>query len=388
MASITLQPLINSITGISIKTNLPSIIGPVFFSIIIAYLLILLAAKLNIASLLTLIITTTAFSVHNINSNSDISDIPNYLKLILPFIIFLYIKNAKITINQFNKIRDFIQLSILIYAILVIISFLLRYQIQEGKGYFGLIYAGNDLIALFILFASMAYWNKFNYTKSLLVVLIAHILTLSKTILVYPLVFAAGQLPKSLVRSIGALILALGISYLFFERYLYIYISNFIPNLSTAFDLINQDFDDLARIVSFGRTSFLEDALIFINSDSFNWLFGVGANGAEKALFGKVGIEMDFYDALLMYGILGVAYLIIFYYSLPLLCKNINPLSKIIFLLAIAYSFLGGHFYNNPMVGFYYGLFMGLAYNRNLNQSTTTKQSIKLVLNKSNTLEK
>ncbi|MBT84238.1 MAG: hypothetical protein CMN89_07110 [Sutterellaceae bacterium] len=370
LASIILQPLVNSITGISIKTNLPSIIGPAFFSIIFIYLLILLATKLNIASLFTLTITTSLYFVHSMNGNSDASDIPNYIKLILPAIIFIYIKNTKITKPQFEKIKTYIEASILIYAVLVIISFLLSYQIQEGKGYFGLIYAGNDLIALFILFASMAYWDRFNYKKSFFIVLVAHILTLSKTILVYPLVFAAGQLQRSVARSVFSLTLAITIIYFFFEKYLYIYISNFIPNLSSAFDLLDQDFDDLAKIVTFGRTSYLEDALSFINSGSFNWLFGVGANGAESALFGKVGIEMDFYDALLMYGIFGVFYLTLFYYSLPLLCRNINPLSKIIFLLAITYSFFGGHFYNNPMVGFYYGLFIGLAYNRSLNFNT------------------
>lgn len=386
--SIALQPLVNSITGLSIKSDIPSIAGPVFYSSIIVYLLILLVAKLNIASVLTLTATSLTFLAHYINNNSEITDAPNYLKLILPVIIFLYIKNTKINKIQFENIKQSIKYSVLIYALLVIASFLFNYQIQEGKGYYGLIYAGNDLIALFILFAAMAYWNKFNFTKSLLVVLVAHTLTLSKTILVYPFVLAAGQFRKSLVRSLLATTLALGISYLFLKEYLFKYILNFIPNLNSIFDLLNHDIDNLAKIVSFGRTSYLEDGIKFISSDSFNWIFGVGSVGAEKALFGKVGIEMDFFDALLMYGSIGVIYLVIFYYSLPLLCKNINLLSKIIFGFAIIYSFFGGHFYNNPMVGFYYGLFIGLAYNRHLSSFIAKKHKINVDSNAPVTPEK
>ena len=119
------------------------------------------------------------------------------------------------------------------------------------------------------------------------------------------------------------------------------------------------------RIITFGRSKFLTSAY---EHGAFQWpniLFGSGIRGMELLLPNKIGIEMDLFDSISGFGFLGLAILIGFYY-LPLLVSLIGARAKVAFVLVILYSAVGGHFFNNPLVGSYYGIYLGLISNRTM----------------------
>jgi len=117
-------------------------------------------------------------------------------------------------------------------------------------------------------------------------------------------------------------------------------------------------------VITYGRFDVIESA--FRNQDRglLDVVLGVGQLRSTNAMNGRVGIEMDILDSLNIYGILGLIFLVSFYY-LPMFKIKTKVTDKIMFSIVIIYSAFGGHFYNNPLVGTIYGIMLGLIENEN-----------------------
>lgn len=362
--SILLQPIINSITGLSIRYAMPSVVGPLFYLLTFTVFFYKSFLYRPIAAIIILLLLIILFLIHLISGASSLTDAENYLKVIYPYYVFLAVSRIKFDLTEWKKIILAIKASIYFYAALVVASFLASYQIQEGKGYFGFIYAGNDLIALFLLgFAILYYFQTIGFKTRSWQLFFAYLLTLSKSIVFVLLATSAIAFRKQSIRTIlfsVPLLIVGGLSfYLIFSR---IFSSFFVDANGVADILYVYDVNFVLRVLTFGRSDYLTMALDNGAFEDFKWIMGNGINGAFNLTFGKGGVEMDIFDAVMYYGILGGAWALLFYY-LPVLRSNINIGAKIFFVTLILYSILGGHFYNNPLVGFYYGLWLGIIKN-------------------------
>lgn len=364
MFAVLLQPIINSITGLSIKYAMPSVVGPIFY--LITFILFFYKSFLYrpIAAITIFLLLTILLTTHLISGASSLSDAENYIKVIYPYYVFLAVSRFKFDFEGWEKIVVAIKTSIYIYAALVVLSFLVGYQIQEGKGYFGFIYAGNDLVALFLLsFAIFYYFRTIGFKTNSWQLFVSYFLTLSKSI-AFVLLAATATIfrkQKSRIMLLAAPLLIIG-SFAFYLIFSRIFTSFFADANSIADILQVYDVDFVLRVLTFGRSEYLTMAIDNGAFEESKWILGNGINGAFKLTFGKGGVEMDVFDATMYYGFLGGAWVLLFYY-LPALRSNIDIGAKIFFLALILYSILGGHFYNNPLVGFYYGLWLGMIKN-------------------------
>jgi len=367
-----MQPFINSLTGLSIRYDFPSVIGPLFyFAYIFFFLTYLIITRRSTSSvvLVVFIIMYTLFMT--VTGRVDESNISYIFKLLLPLILYLFVKNIRLDNVEYKRIINYLIYSVLIYALSAIISFLLGYHIQPGKGYYGLIYAGNDMIVLFILTLFQLSIMRRETLISEVVILIGYLLTLSKSIfLVFiayliKFVYISKTKPVFFIRS-GVSVLLISLSFPFLISYFKNKAETYMLEFNSLSTFLSLDFSQISSFLTFGRSNYLEQTFIGYQRDGLDYIFGLGLNNAANLLKGKVGIEMDFFDALNVYGILGVLYLVSFYY-LPMFRFKFKFTSNLIFSMLLLYSFFGGHFYNNPLVGVYYGILLGLLEHNNKN---------------------
>lgn len=370
IAFIAFQPILNSITGYSIRYGWPSIVGPFFYFLFFVFTIIYLVLKKRSTTVVISISILVIYAMIMVfTGRVDQTNGTYLIKLSMPFILYLFVKNIKFNEAEYQKIIDHIIISVGLYAFFVILSYFLNYKIQEGKGYYGLIYAGNDMIALFILTLFFLSILKRKTIKSEILILVGFLLTLSKSfflvILVYLFKFISrsksiyGMILKSLF-SIAALV---G-SFTYLIDSTVARLGRYLPNFYSASDLLLLDSHELVGVLTFGRTKYLEAAFITFKRSFFDFVFGLGLSKSSYILDGKVGIEMDFFDALNAYGFIGVVYLVFFFY-VPIFRYDFKFASILLFLMLLFYSFFGGHFYNNPLVGVYYGIILGLLGNVN-----------------------
>lgn len=366
--AILLQPLINTITGLGIRYQLAMVVGPLFYFLLTIYFLGLSLRQGKVSSLLVISSAFFIYAFHVAEGMSELGDFSSYLKVVFPFFVFSYFKNAVFDRAGWIALIKNIERSIIVYCALVIFSFVVGYQIQEGKGYFGFIYAGNELIALFILMIAFSFYvRSMGFRFGQFFIVIAHLLTLSKSVLVIFPVLAVSSMLRNGWRGYFVGILLVGAAYILFLVYLLPSLSVFFSSASGVADVLElYELDFVLRIITFGRSDYLYLAIDNGAFDSGRWLIGNGVLGAEDFTFGKGGIEMDFFDAINYYGIIGAMFLLLFYYIPVFAATSANKITKLSFFVLVSYSFFGGHFFNNPLVGFYYGVFLGLLFNKSL----------------------
>lgn len=363
---IILQPFINSMTGIAIKYNFSSFLGPLFYMIILFISTLYLITKKEIRILLIGIFILGYFILMYSTNRIELNNISDILKIFLPYIIYLSVKKLDLNQLKLKLIINQISKSIIIYSILILLSFLFSYQIQEGKGFFGFIYAGNDLILLLIFGLFFYSILLKNTSKNFVVVFLSYLLTGSKSIILVliPIFFKILNNIKIFSKIIVIIIFVILTFYYvipLFSIKLFIYFKD-INNLATIFH--EYELSYIFQVFSFGRTHHLINFYENMDKSFLDYIIGSGQIGAMINTDGKIGIEMDFFDAFNIYGIVGIIILISFYY-IPIFFIKISNLSKIIFLIIVFYSIFGGHFFNNPLIGFYYGLLLGILKNKN-----------------------
>lgn len=362
---ILLQPIVNSITGMSFVFHYPSIVGPLFYMMILVFSIVFLLYIKNNSIVLTMLLFNIYFLFMFYTNRVGIGGYFDILKVILPFIIFLYAKNLNLTNKKLLLIIQKVQKSFLIYSFLIIFSFFISFRIQPNlMGYFGFIHAGNSLILL-LMFSLFFYsiLNKKNITSKIFI-FFSYLLTLSKSIIVFGLVYLSNFINRRNIVLVVILLLAL-LNFLIiplFDKKIFCYFSD----ANSVLDIYsNYKIEYILNIFTFGRSKFMFDIFSSDLKNFLDYIVGSGTIGAYIITNGKIGAEMDPIDAYNIYGIVGLSFLVLFYY-IPVYRLAIPFKSKLIFTIIVIYSIIGGHFYNNPLVGFYYGLILGLLQNKNL----------------------
>lgn len=363
---IFLQPFVNSITGLMIKYGMVSIFGPLFYITFFIFVALYSLNKYLVNSILLLIASILYFIIMVYFNKMSIMHIGDFLKLVLPVFIFLVIKNLYFSPLQFKQLGQVIVFSISIYCLFVVFSFLISFKMFEGKGYYGFIYSLNDFILLLMFSAFIFKLFSINYKKNILLVS-AFILSQSKALLVF-IPFYAYQFMKKLnfYRKIFLfVILVIVLPFIIvkaLENSMLIYFSEM-----TIIDIIDESNRDyVLSALTGGRTIYLDKIInyyLYGDLDVFDYIFGLGQIGSSSILDGKVGVEMDIIDGFVNYGIVGLGVVICFYYF-PVFLSGVSNYLKILFSIIIAYSMFGGHFINNPLVGSYYGIILGLLFNK------------------------
>jgi len=362
---IILQPMVNSITGISFVFHYPSIIGPLFYITILFFSIIYLLSIKNLNIVITLLLFNLYFLLLYYTNRVGIAGYFDILKVILPFIVYLYAKNLNLRNKKLLLIINTIKKSFLFYSFFILLSFLISFHIQpQLMGYFGFIHAGNDLILL--LMFSLFFYSilKKKDIRSNLFIFISYLLTLSKSIIIFGLVYLSSFVNKKniFLVIISLLLLLYFIIIPLFDQKIFSYFSD----ANSVLDIYsNYKLEYILKIFSFGRSKFMFDIFSTDLKSFIDYIIGSGTIGAYIITNGKIGAEMDPVDAYNIYGLVGLSFLILFYY-IPIYRLNIPFKSKLLFTVIVIYSIIGGHFYNNPLVGFYYGLILGLLQNKNL----------------------
>ena len=368
------QPVVSSMTGLGIKYGLPINIGPLFY----AFLMLLVIIDMPRRSLRLFVPVLGLFVLHFflqlIINDTVWGDVESYIKILLGFFLFSYFRGADISVSGFNKIVKGVSWAFYIYAILTIISFAVGYQIKPGRGYYGFVYAANELM-LVLLFAVVVFLFLFQYGYrfNFIYIFSAYFLTMSKSAFIILPAFASIVYRKHFFLLVVMLFVSVVAGFYVADFYWDNYFSKYLQDLE--FSLVQLRLDsELMRQITYGRVVYFLDALDGGAFSVENLLLGNGVQGAMSVVFGKDGLEMDFFDALNAYGVLGVSYLVLFFY-LPVFRNDYVGLStKIAFSFIILYSFFAGHFYASPMVGFFYGIFLGLISNRSLMSELRKKQ--------------
>jgi len=362
---ILLQPIVNSITGMSFVFHYPSIVGPLFYMMILLFSIVYLLYIKNFNIVVTMLLFNIYFLFLFFTNRVGIGGYFDILKVILPFIVFLYAKNLNLTNWKLLLIIKKIKKSFMVYSFLIILSFLISFHIQPDlMGYFGFIHAGNDLILL--LMFSLFFYSilKKKSITSEIFIFSSYLLTLSKSIFIFGLVYLGSFVNKKNILLIVVLLLLLLHSVIIplFDKKIFSYFSdaNNILDIYSEYKL-----KYILNIFTFGRSHFMFDIFSSDLKTFLDYIVGSGTIGAYIITNGKIGAEMDPVDAYNIYGIVGLFFLILFYY-IPIYRLNIPLKSKLLFTVIVIYSIIGGHFYNNPLIGFYYGLILGLLQNKNL----------------------
>lgn len=356
---ILLQPIVNNINGLSIDFLGVSIIGPFFYSFYFVFFFLWTIKKME--SFIFSIVFAFYFILMMILGLLRFSDISDLMKLIQPFFIFVFIKHEYS--NKWKELKKLtlpISISLLIYVGFILLSFLIGYQKLPGH-YTGFVFAGNDLIVSLIIgvlfYETIGKSLKFHYAS----LAVGVVLTFSKGLfLLFPVYFF--KYMKFSIRSILLVLPIVLMAGFYFLRGLFNMVFGvFFEKASSISDVFSvYSFDYVANIFTFGRYQFV---LTNLALDKKNWYEFILGSGIEKVVLmasGKVGTEMDFFDAFNNYGVVGLVFLFLFYYIPVFRLKSLSRISKLFFVVVVVYSLIGGHFYNNPMSGTFYAVILGI----------------------------
>jgi hypothetical protein len=366
------SPIINNINGLSIKYYNISILGPFFYSIFMAFFIIFALfssrKRTNFFGVCTAILLL--FFIQYTLGFTQLDEFQYYIKFFLPFLIYLSLKYVPFSQSDLFKLDLWWRRSILLYSIFILISFCIGFQYWEGKGYYGFIYALNDL-TLVLLLGFYPIMNRNTFTGKAIYIS-SVLLTFSKAIIFFiPLlilhyfryIHEAVRNRKNLFMkflSVGLLLLVL----LFFAQYFCSYLTDLLgtyyKNSPAKFiETFQKDPDSVYAFLTFGRSRYLQIMMDKLDQKSLlEVLIGSGISGAAKFTGGKDGIEMDPFDVFNIFGILGLVLITFFYYTKLFLYKKTTRIFKLTYAMCMLYSIFGGHLVMNPMSNSFYAIYL------------------------------
>ena len=234
---------------------------------------------------------------------------------------------------------------------------------SNGVGFTGFFFAPNEIsFVVLIIFSHLLYEVKVYRPKYLMIIfilfLIMSILLAMKVVilgvfLISLFIFFSG---KFAMKKIGLVMFAS----LFVVFLLFKYSVLFESFINMIVHRYNSS-DSLINFVLSGRDNFLiEELNYFLNSSAIFLLFGLGIS---------VTVEMDFFDVLFNYGLIGfiIIYLFFAYVALSFRKKQNNSDSRFLLLvniLIIITSLFVGHFVFSAMGGFFFAYFNAVQRNR------------------------
>ena len=247
-------------------------------------------------------------------------------------------------------------LSVIILNIIFSLVGIGYFAYSQGIGYTGFFFAPNELSFLVLIFFSH-YLYEINLRKSkyfiplfILLLIISTMLAMKVAImgvfLVGWFVFFSGKL--TLKKMIFASVVLLFVIFLL-SKYFYL-LEAFINMLKYRYN----SSDNMINFFLSNRDKFLiEEICLYLNSSAIALLFG---------LSGTMTVEMDFFDVLFNYGLIGFIIIYLFYIYVVITSrknktKRDGRFSLFVNLLVILTSLFVGHFVFSAMGGFFFAYF-------------------------------
>src|SRR5690554_5766275 len=391
--------LIDTLTGIMLRKDLPSIGQPVRF--IIFYLIMYRVITLSFKNFIPLFIYYISFVsivfIHffsNQNLEWFIIDLAIVHKFLIIVSIWIYVhlllQKCMITKRRLMFVFWFNLLVLSINLIFGIIGFG-YYQYAGGIGSVGFFFAGNEvsgaMICIFFPILLSAYFNmsRKKYLIVSLLVLFLALIKVTKVAIVGTVVLVFMIPMINMWRRYSFLSLK-------FIKYILLGISLFLGILIFGYKAIDKigllgrieyayytlHSGNILSVILSGRDLFLVDSLkAFLNDYSLiELLFGCGKNGSMVMMSqysgeGKV-VEIDFFDFLFQFGFVGLSLLLIIVFSMlrnsyKAYKKTLSSFPLSLFfvnLLLLSISLGAGHIYNSAMAGIFIGILNGMAYMR------------------------
>lgn len=361
---IVLQPILDMLITI---TDLPiSLIvrGLFFLYVILSIIKNKTSLKISIF-IIFLMIFYLSYSYMYLNYGLITSISSTFKLFFLPFTL-IYLNNQK----QNKNINKALFISLIIYLSIYLLSYIFNigyntYLEEEGKsGYRGLFTSINELSAILVIL----YYYTYRYVNNILKVILTLILLII-SYLAGTKVLLGGILLVLFINNIVKLInhfksknkktkIVLSITYISIFMLLVLLFTktttyqNMI--VQANFFKVNNilSMDGINRVIFNNRLTFLnENHLYFIKQSIINILFGIGYNNPLKL------VEIDFFDILYRYGIIGISIIIFIFINIFRKTKisKINLLSIIILILI---SLTSGHVLISPAVSIYFGIIM------------------------------
>ncbi|MBS5950624.1 MAG: O-antigen ligase family protein [Clostridium sp.] len=388
---LSLTLIIDAITGVMINTFgiERSVLGILFRGFLIAYFALYLIIKNNKNRYLFLIIciyvcANILISYYNnhYTIKGIIFDVIEIAKIaLMPTIVLGLISMWRDRLITYKGLKRVIDISINLLLIIYIVGlvFGLGGQIYSGAGYKSVFNANNSfnivVIVLFIFQMENTFKSKkkLDILKGLMLILILLFLGSKASIMFIPFYFILKIIiefrnfnKKSLLKWIGiALGLALILFIIFNEKI------NAIINHQLYF--LNKESQSIITFILSGRDKFLSVGFDgFMNNLSMLSLFlGIGSYFNQYLISIALGyptiknIEMDFFDILFSYGVIGV--LLTFGIVIYIVVKNIKKIIKnrltaelIAVSAMILFSFLAGHVFPDAMSATYLAIIVAM----------------------------
>lgn len=371
---VLLQPIIDLLTGISIKFDIffsSGIIIRVLFMLFTLYYLIFVSKSLYRKKSIFILLSIFAYIIIFSIIHLSYFEFSNLIRTFYFPIMFISIFN----ISDENKILDnkYLLISLFIYVSIIFIADITNtafnsYEIAK-TGHVGWFNSANEIgaiigILLPILFESI--YKRFNIAKILLlfltifvtfkvgtrIPLISIFICLVVYYIKYMIFFFKNNYKKTFILGIFTLIIATSFTFILIPK-TPIYKNIIIHTNYLKIDSVDDIFRDAKTIDHFifsERLSFLNNTnKLYANSNIIQKLVGIGYKSNEKM------IEMDMFDIFYRHGIIGF---IIYFGSIASLIitnknKKFNINYLLPFLLTLFISFFAGHVFIAPAVSIF-----------------------------------
>lgn len=370
---IFLQPIIDAITCIQIKSNMDFITFSIIFRglFFLSILYYIVKRKIDLKHTLYFLIYFILSIIYIIllTNNNISTEISNIFQIFyLPFLIIFFNNYSNKKIND-----DFILKIYFIYLNLIIIPYFLKigYSVsefyKEKIGYLGLFYGGNEISAILIgllpVSLKAVIKNKKIIVKLLFFIelIMCSILIGTKTLMLGVIIIflyffikylknnfnSFSKVKKSIIIIVPIILISLII--------ILLPKTPMFKNIITAAKFFKVDSDNifsmygLNKIVFSGRLGFLKHINnIYINSNIISIFLGLGKTTLKNA---KI-IEIDILDIFYSIGIIGFSIWIIFM-LIGMKKVNLTGVYKFTFIFLMIISFFAGHILTSTNVSIF-----------------------------------
>jgi len=364
-----ISPIIDCLTGVQERLNIPFSIGVIVRGVIMALAIIYLFKnnknRLNIYLFLIYLIIELIYTYSYLRT-SIFTEFKNVIVIFyLPIMILFFsmYKNEKIN-NKLILIINFI------YLFLIVIPFLFglgfnTYSGEDGKSAFlGFFFDGNELSALLILLLPLSidymlknkeylYLVSYLFLYVLSIIIVGTKVVLLGTFVVFLYFFIKKLIKvekkKRFILIIGILIfIGLSLSVLpFTPVYKNLIISMDYYGVKSVFDLFKPKFID--NIIFSNRIAFAIEVFKTFSSNIIFIIFGIGKN----MLITIKDVEIDIMDILYSIGVLGF---VVYIFTYGKSVFKLNSIYKFTFILLFIISLFSGHILIKPMVATFMAL--------------------------------
>ena len=364
-----ISPLIDVLTGLQARYNIPCSLGVIIRGIILLVAIVYLFVNKKHKSVLylfSIFLALESIILYFCQDSHIFTEIKNIIIIFyLPFMVLFFssYKNEEINLSLILKIN-------ILYLLILVIPYFLglgfnTYSGLDGKSsYLSFFVDGNELSSLLLLLfpLSISYLLRNKYYAYLVSFILLHLIATliigTKVLLlgtVIILLYFAIILIKNMEKNKRKLFITGLISFIilgiiimpFTPVYKNLTVSLEYYNVTKVTDIFKLEFFD--NIIFSKRLSFASDIFKTFNNSVLNILFGVG----RGFIILVKDVEIDLLDILFSIGLVG---LVIYIYSFKNKFTTLCGVYRFTFILLVIVSFFSGHVLIKPMVATFLGV--------------------------------